>query len=789
MDDRSARTFDAQDVVAPKAVDAVVEGGLLRPLAPLNLPDGTVVSLTIAPAAPPATLSGESEVPTSAPPQLLSAPPAASAPPADSAPRIDSAVGQASFLELVPAPPPAAPPPAAPPPRVGRLELALLALAVLTYLVTRFVGIERYPIYFFSDEAVQANAAAELIDRGWRDADGVLLPTYFRNSDKWSLSLTVYMQTIPVMLVGKSVLATRGVAALFSLLAGLALALALRRAFANRLWWAAPLLLATMPSWFIHSRTAFETSTMVACYAAFLCCYLLYRAEQTRWIYPALLFGAGTFYSYANGQGVMLISGALLLLDAPYHWRQRHTIWPVVGWLALLSAPYVRFRLQHPEAIGEQLRNVDSVWVSDLPFAEKLRTFLGNYAYGLSPNYWFFPNESDLARHRMPDIAHIPTVLLPLALIGLGICLWRWRSAAHRVVLVALLAAPFSAAIAAIFVTRALAMVVPLTLLILIGADAVIGWAIVRWPAVWRRWPLISAGIGLALVAMSLSLLRVALVSGPLFFPDYGFYGMQYGGSQVFGAVKQGLADDSQRHYFISPNWANNADSLGDFFLTPQERKRIQFGGLEPYLDRMGTIDPQQVFLVIPEEYQTIVDSKKFAPIQPLDILPLPDGRPGFYLLKLAYLPNAADLFTAEAAERAKPVVEQLTIDGVPTMVSHSLFDGGRIENLIDGDPFTLARGYEANPLLLDFSFATPRALSGLRLTTATMNFTVTATLTPVSGDPIVVTKVSRDGGRDPTVEIPFPGGPLTLRDVRLEIVQENPDTPAHVHIRELVFE
>jgi hypothetical protein len=183
---------------------------------------------------------------------------------------------------------------------------------------------------------------------------------------------------------------------------------------------------------------------MVSFYACFLCAYLLYRHRSPRFLYPTLLFGAATFYSYANGPLVMLGTASLLLLsDLRFHLRQprRHQLGALV--LALLLAlPFLRFRWLHPEAVAYQMEVVSSYWLRDLPFAEKLAIFGATYWAGISPAHWFWPNEVDLARHLMDGLGHMPVFLLPFFLIGLGLCLRNWRSPAHRAVLAALLAAP-----------------------------------------------------------------------------------------------------------------------------------------------------------------------------------------------------------------------------------------------------------------------------------------------------------------------------------------------------------
>src|SRR5207248_1663354 len=101
---------------------------------------------------------------------------------------------------------------------------------------------------------------------------------------------------------------------------------------------------------------------------------------------------------------------------------------------------------------------------------------------GLSPGYWFFPNEDDLARHRMKGMGNLALISLPFVLLGLAICLRQWRSSAHRALLIAVLAAPFSAALVGISITRVLAMVVPATLLTCLGLDQVMDWLRKRVP-------------------------------------------------------------------------------------------------------------------------------------------------------------------------------------------------------------------------------------------------------------------------------------------------------------------
>jgi hypothetical protein len=88
------------------------------------------------------------------------------------------------------------------------LEVILFGLAISVYLLTHLVGLTRFPIYFFSDEAIQTVAAANLVRDNLRDEEGTYLPTYFKNGPYYNLSTSVYAQVLPYILFGKSVLTT-----------------------------------------------------------------------------------------------------------------------------------------------------------------------------------------------------------------------------------------------------------------------------------------------------------------------------------------------------------------------------------------------------------------------------------------------------------------------------------------------------------------------------------------------------------------------------------------------------
>jgi len=168
------------------------------------------------------------------------------------------------------------------------LDRGLFLLALVVYAATRLIRLEDWPIYFFTDEANQTLLALAFVRDGFRDQFHTLFPTYFRNVYQFNLSTSVYAQVIPYLLFGRSIFVTRATAALLTLPGAAAIGLALRDAFGKRFWWVGVFALSLTPAWFLHSRTAFETTMMVSFFACALYFYLRYRSGRPRALYGAV---------------------------------------------------------------------------------------------------------------------------------------------------------------------------------------------------------------------------------------------------------------------------------------------------------------------------------------------------------------------------------------------------------------------------------------------------------------------------------------------------------------------
>ena len=664
------------------------------------------------------------------------------------------------------------------------LEIVLFGLALLVYLSTHLVGLTRFPIYFFSDEAVQTVTAETLTRDHFLDEEGTFLPTYFKNGPYYNLSTSVYLQILPYLFFGKSVFITRATSVLVSLLAAVSVGLMLHDIFKIPYWWAGVLLLSIVPAWFLHSRTAFETVLFVSFYAAYLYTYLLYRYRSPHYLYYAILFGALAFYSYSPGQVVIGVTAILLLLsDARYHWQNRSMILSGLGLVVLLALPYLRFRVSHPAAPFEQLRILNSYWVQPLLLKEKLAQFGSEYLYGLSPGYWFFPNERDLARHLMKDYGHISLAFLPFAALGLFITLRGIRSSAYRVLIIALLVAPVGAALVQIGITRTLVFVIPATLLIALGINKTLTWLENA------RFPRKGLAIGLfaILTTINIIMLRDVLDNAPTWYRDYGLGGLQYGAQQLFPEIEDYIEIEPETKVILSPTWANGTDVVARFFL--DDPLPIEMGSIDGHLFQHLPLDTNTIFVMTPGEYQQTVESGKFEDIQIEKTLPYPDGEPGFYFTRLKYVDEIDLILEDERQQRRILRSAIIELNGEPVQVKYSMLDIGQIHNMFDGDPHSLGRTFEANPAVIELIFSKPQSLSSLSVIIGSTQAEVRVQLFRSLGtEPVEYLKILQGTVDQPEVSFKF--GETTLAQaIRLEIGDLHQAEPGNVHIWEITLQ
>jgi hypothetical protein len=674
----------------------------------------------------------------------------------------------------------------------------LFVAGLVVYLLVHLIDLAKFPIYFFTDEAIQTMSAVDLIKNGFHGPEGALLPTFFKNGPYYNLGLSVYLQIIPSLLFGKSVFVTRAVSVLFTLIAAISISLSLRDFYEVKYWWAGVFVLSFTPSWFLHSRTAFETVIFASCYAGFLFSYLMYRCRSPRYIYLALVMAALAFYSYSPGQLVIATTGvAFLFIDLRYHWKNRTMYRKVLLTLALILLPYLRFRLENNFSPTEHLQLLNSYWVQPITLGEKISRFWVEYSRGLSINYWFIPGNNDLERHMMKGYGNLPIFTLPFFIGGLILSVWNIRKPQYRVLLVSFLAAPLGSALVGIGITRVLVFVIPAILLIMLGIGYCLNWfENVLQTKINKRTnlqsgkntitTLISMGLFFLLTLANVLLVRDALINGPQWFSNYGLGGMQYGGSQLFPAVAEFQNNYPDKKIIVSPNWANGTDVLARFFSTKDNQ--FELGSIEGYLFKQQPLDENTVFVMIPDEYNKVIDSGKFKDIKVEKILPYPDGQPGFYFARLQYVDDIEELFTSEAEARTALQEGEVVIDGEVVQVKYSLLDMGSIELIFDGQKQSVARTLEANPFIIELTFPEARTFTGYRMFLGSADIRVTFFLFPPdNGEPYQSVSDFDGSPSNPELEVNF-GKAMLAQKIRFEVLQPYSGVPSNVHVWEIGF-
>jgi len=663
-----------------------------------------------------------------------------------------------------------------------KTALVLFILGLALYLLTRFIALDKFPIYFFSDEAIQTMTARDLVARGLRDLDGSLFPVYFENGGQYNLSLSVWLQVL-ITWLPNSVWLTRSLPALITLLFPLAGGLYLRDHLKARFWWLMPYLISAIPTWFLHSRTAFETVLGASLYCLFLFLYANYRQKDRRWLIPALAAGAMAFYSYSPLQLVVVLSGVyFLLVDWRYHFAEPKSWQRGLTALVLMAAPYLFFRLTHAEAFSQHLRIVHSYWVGGLSLPEKFDTFFWRWLKGLNPLYWYFPNELDLLRHLMKGYGHLPWLFLPFTLLGLWRCLRQWREPAWRAVLIALLVAPSGAALVDVAITRLLVVVVPLALLTALGVNEALVWL----GAKLKDGRLPAKGLALALAVAAGWMTRDAILNGPTWYSDYSLYGMQWGGQQVSEKIIEFKQAHPQAQLTLSPTWANNTDVIMRYFLG--DPLPIEMGTLDAHNNYYLPFEEGEVFILPPEELANLKENPKFAEIEVLDILAYPDGNPGFYFVSLDYAPGAEAVFAAELAERQKPQVKQLELLGREVDVTYPMLDIGQVADAFDGNRATLIRTFEANPLNLTLAFSDPVQLQAITVWLGNVRSAIRLELIDDQGQLHQFKAFDSGSEAIHPIQLDF-GEMLTIKSLNLSVESLDEREPVHVHLWDVAFE
>ena len=350
----------------------------------------------------------------------------------------------------------------------------------------RFYKLGQVPSGFVNDEAAFGYNAYSILKTG-RDEFGQFLPVIFHSFGEGKLPGYIYLTIPSVLIFGLNEFAVRLPSALFGTLT-VWLIYELVKKTGKDITWAllSALVLATLP-WHIHfSRAAFEAN--VALFFVTLGTYLWFSKKQrlslaafiaaiftynaARLFVPLwfifLVFKQRKIYPLV---GLLLISGILFILPQSSQRLSNISIFhPQSGVAQRLEQKYAETR-NLPLFLTRALHNKPVEYGLD---------FIRRYSSHFSPDFLFFSGDPIRPRYRVPDTGQLMYFELPLLLIGLYALakkrLW-WLG-------VWLLLAPMPAALT--FETpsaiRGLLMIVPLSLIVALGASWILEKGKKLWP-------------------------------------------------------------------------------------------------------------------------------------------------------------------------------------------------------------------------------------------------------------------------------------------------------------------
>ena len=375
---------------------------------------------------------------------------------------------------------------------------------------------------------------------------------------------------------------------------------------------------------------------MTAFFAGFLYFYLLYRKKDRRYLYPSLVLAALAFYSYLPAQVLVVLTGAaLLVLDWRYHWQDRRRLAWAAGLVLLLALPWLRFEMSQPGRYLGAMERYSSYLASDMAPTRKVLTYLANYLRGLNPAYLYWPHDREELPFLMKGYGHLGWWNFPFLVAGIVayIRAKAWRTPEGRMIPIVLWLRRWRGRCSRPRSRASWSIILPLLVLTVMGYSLALEGLERR--ALSRK--ALSFGSAIVFTALALFMMFDAVLHGPIWYRNYGLSGLQYGANQVFPQALAFSEDNPDTHIFISGGWCWSADTVSQFYLPEGSRISLATPDQLPELIAAGE---DAVFVVIPREYDKLVESGEYAEINIEKVIPYPDGTPGFRFVRLEMTPD-----------------------------------------------------------------------------------------------------------------------------------------------------
>ncbi|MBL8102321.1 MAG: hypothetical protein JNM02_07315 [Anaerolineales bacterium] len=294
----------------------------------------------------------------------------------------------------------------------------------------------------------------------------------------------------------------------------------------------------------------------------------------------------------------------------------------------------------------------------------------------------------------------------------------------------------------------------------------------------------------LILSSVNVFMLVDTLRNGPTWYKDYGMGGMQYGAFQVFGPLKEYIQEHPNTRILFSPNWANGTDVVARYFL--DDPLPVELHSIQGYVENKLPMGDDTLFVMTKEEYEFAITSEKLADIRVEKTILYPDGTPGFYFVRLRYSDIAEKLFADEKALRDVIQESVIKIDGEDVLVHHTYLEANDqalgLQMAFDGDPYTYAKTYEANPFIMEFNFPTPRTIKGFSIIIGSARVSITLTGYAAPGaEPVTYTFEGQGAIEQPQLNFELPE-PMTVQILHVEQFDLNTRPPTKNHVWEFTL-
>ena len=335
----------------------------------------------------------------------------------------------------------------------------------------RLVALDSAPTGLYNDEAAFGYNAWAVATTGV-DEHGAHLPLFFESFRDYKSPIYVYLLAPLTRLFGLTPAVERLPAALSGIAVCALLALAARRITGSRMVALLVLLTAAVEPWLVvENRVGFDVNMVVLCIAGAI--WALSRAAEHRpmWFLYTGLWLAAAVFAYQTGRvfGPMLWVVLALSFGAP----SRRFRWWILSAVPLIAAYAVLlpYSLAHPGSLGARFSSV-SVLSGNASLLTGIRRFFTNYFQYWGPPFLATHGDANL-RHNSGFGGELLVVTLPAVLLGIGVCVVRWREPLPRFALLGLVFAPVPAALSMEGTPHAVRGAVMLPFLLLVS---VYGW-------------------------------------------------------------------------------------------------------------------------------------------------------------------------------------------------------------------------------------------------------------------------------------------------------------------------